>query len=96
MDFEKYFNGLGEQIAEKVRGQLMADVRALLAEQDERLISPAEAARLFVPAVSTRTLSAWVKDGRIPSYSFGRRVFFKKSEIIQSAKLIKKYKAGGQ
>ncbi len=59
---------------------------------DERLISAKEACELFQPAISRPTLLSWAKQGRIhPRHTGGKRVFYLKSEILEAAKVTKKY-----
>ena len=48
------------------------------------LLSRHEAAELL--KVSLVTISKYQKDGKIPYYRFGRRVYFKKKELIESLK----------
>jgi hypothetical protein len=55
------------------------------------LLSPAEACKLFNPKISKVTLHEWTKKGLIPSHRIGGRVFYKVSELIESARPIKKY-----
>ncbi|MCA2854702.1 MAG: helix-turn-helix domain-containing protein [Chitinophagaceae bacterium] len=58
----------------------------------EKLISPAEACKLFNPIISKVTLTAWTKAGHLRDYRLGGRVFYRQSEIIEAAKHLKKYK----
>lgn len=58
----------------------------------EKLISPAEACKLFNPVISKVTLTAWTKAGHLKDYRLGGRVFYRQSEIIDAAKHLKKYK----
>ena len=58
--------------------------------EEEKLISVEEAAELF--QVSIPTIFNWKKQGKISSYKVGRRVYFKKNEIINS---LHKVKIGG-
>lgn len=69
--------------------------KILKGDQEEKiqsmLLSPAEACKLFNPAISRVTLHKWTKQGLIPSHRIGGRVFYKVSELVQAAKPIRKY-----
>ena len=60
-------------------------------ELGEKLISPAETCKLFEPEISKVTLNEWRNQGLIPCYRMGGRVYYKRSEVIEAAKRIKKY-----
>ena len=63
--------------------------------QDERLLSAAEACKLFVPAISRLTLIRWTKADYIKEHRIGGRVYYKLSEVTASAKHLEKYKNKG-
>lgn len=58
----------------------------------EKLLSPEVARKLFHPEVSKQTLHRWTKEGMIPVYRLGGRIWYKESEVTEAAKTIKKYK----
>ena len=60
--------------------------------QEERLLSAAEACKVFVPAISRLTLIRWTKADYLKEHRIGGRVYYKQSEIIESAKHLVKYK----
>lgn len=78
---------------------LMALFRSIVKEEmianakheEEKLISGAEACKVFSPAISIVTLGKWVADGRIKSHRVGGRVYYRSSEIIEAATTIRKY-----
>lgn len=80
---------------------LLADLGALIEEklraasagQQEKLLSPAEACKLFEPAISKVTLSKWTNDGLIPLQKIGGRVFYKHTDIIEAGTKLKRYHA---
>ncbi len=74
------------RIREVVKDELIA-----AQPKDEQLISVDEARKLFSPVISRPTLHAWTKKGLIPSHILGGRVFYKKSEVLGSAKEVKRY-----
>lgn len=75
-------------IREEIRQQLLSD-------QQEKFLSPAETCKLFKPAISKVTLSAWTKEGRLNDYRISGRVYYKYSEITEAVKHLSRYKKGG-
>ncbi|MEO6546559.1 MAG: hypothetical protein ABIN94_01115 [Ferruginibacter sp.] len=70
-----------------------ASIKEAIKQQvDERLISPAQACKLFDPSISIVTLNKWSKDSRIPVQRIGGRVYYKTSDVMKAAKSIVKYK----
>ena len=61
------------------------------AELKQVLLSPAETCKLFSPTISKVTLHEWTKQGLIPSYRMGGRVYYNYAEVIESAKRIRKH-----
>ena len=61
-------------------------------ELEERLLSPEKTRKLFDPAVSLTTLNTWASEGILNKHHIGGRTYSKYSEIIESAKTVKKYK----
>lgn len=59
--------------------------------EPEQLISPEEARKFFSPPVSKVTLIKWTKEGKLISHRIGGRVYYKRSEILTSIKIVKKY-----
>lgn len=72
-------------IEEVVNAKLQNDI-------GEKLISPKEACRIFQPAISRVTIDAWTKAGHLKRYDLAGRVFYRYSEVIESAKTLKRYK----
>jgi hypothetical protein len=74
-----------EQIVDKL-------LKARLSEQRQAaLLSPAEACKLFQPAISVRTLTRWTQDGHIKDHRIGGRIWYKYDEVVESAKRLKKF-----
>jgi excisionase family DNA binding protein len=88
--YSAHIEDLLEQFRAIVREEMKQEKKQ---ENDEKLLSPAEACKLFVPAISRTTIDKWVADGRLKRYDLGGRVWFKQSEIFESAKSLKKYKS---
>jgi len=69
-------------------------IQSLLEETsraNELLITGNEACQCFVPAISRLTLRNWTDAGKVKSYRIGGRVYYKRSEVIESAKHLKKF-----
>ena len=80
-------------MAEQMRAIIKEEMKAAGSAQEERLLSPAETCKLFNPPISKVTLSAWTRSGSLQDHRIGSRVFYKQSEIMESLKTLKKYKA---
>lgn len=78
-----------QSFREIVRQEIAAEQST---HKEEKLISPAETCKLFNPPISKVTLTAWTKLGYLQDHRIGGRIFYKQSEIIESAKTLKKYK----
>ena len=63
-----------------------------LHDLQEKMLSPAEACKIFQPNISKVTLAKWTTAGLIPDYRIGGRVFYKYSELLSSLKTLKKFK----
>ena len=61
-------------------------------QDDEKLISPAEACKIFEPSISLPTLATWTKNGQLISKKIGGRVFYSKKQILEAGKTLKRYK----
>jgi len=88
--YEVLFNKLSA-IEERIS---LIQLRQLATDQDEeKLLSPAEACQVFEPKVSKQTLQNWADQGLIQKHTLGRKVFYKKSEILAGLQTLKKYRA---
>ena len=83
-------------------GELTDSLKAMVVEVitdqqqkqfNEKLVSPAEACKLFSPKISLPTLAAWEKLGYFSAQRIGGRVFYRQSEILQAGKTLRKYKS---
>ena len=72
-------------IKEEIQAEQLNDLK-------EKLLSPAEACKIFQPKISKPTLSSWTDKGLITEYRLGGRIFYRYSELIEAAKTLKKYK----
>jgi hypothetical protein len=88
-------NGISaEQLIESLRPMIREEVRLVFLEQEERLLSPAETCKLFIPAITKATLTAWTDKGWLQEHRIGGRVFYLKSEVLASTLTLGKYKNG--
>ena len=88
-------NGISaEQLIESLRPMIKEEVRLVFSEQEERLLSPAETCKLFIPAITKATLTAWTDKGWLQEHRIGGRVFYLKSEVLASTLTLGKYKNG--
>ena len=60
-------------------------------ELDEKLLSPEETRKVFDPPISKVTIINWTKAGKLTAHRIGGRVYYKRSEIIIAATMLKKY-----
>jgi len=78
-DKKEFFNLLDEWEASK-----QPVPKKEVKESDEIYLSQAEVARFL--RVSMPTLIAWKKARKIPFYQHGRKILFKKSEVLDAMK----------
>ena len=85
-------NGLSpDQLIELLRPMIKEEMHRVISEQEERLLSPAEACKLFKPAITKATLASWTKQGFLQEHRIGGRVFYLQSEIFASTMKLSKY-----
>ncbi len=86
-------NGLSvDQLIEVLRPMIKEEMRQVMAEQKEQLLSPAEVCKLFKPAITKATLASWTKQGFLQEHRIGGRVFYLQSEILACTTKLSKYK----
>jgi excisionase family DNA binding protein len=78
------FDELLKVIRESVKGEIEQFANGMAANQKEELISIDEASVLL--HVSKVTIHKWKKGRLIQSYRIGRRIYFKKNELLDSMK----------
>ena len=59
-------------------------------EKEERPRSLTEAAQYY--GISKNTLKSRIRDGQVKSFTLGRRVLIKYSDLIEAGKTLKKFK----
>ena len=81
-----------DSLMQSLRQVIKEEIKADLKDQlQEKLLNVSEVAKLF--KVSSVTIASWVDRGLLIKYCIGGRNYFKYSEIIESLKTLKKYKA---
>lgn len=86
---ETFFQSIRAIIKEEIKAEAVSDLQ-------EKLLSPEEACKMFVPKVTKPTLEAWSKNGPLTKHYIGGRVFYKYSELMESLKTLQRYKTKGQ
>ena len=83
-----------EELITRLRQVIQEEVRAEHQKTIvEKLLSPAETCKLFEPAISKMTLTAWTNAGHLTRYQIGGRVFYKQGEILSAAKNLHRRKS---
>lgn len=82
-----------EQLVEMLRPMVREEIKQVIASQEEKLLSPAETCKLFVPPITKATLSSWTAKGVVDVIPMGGRLFYKLSEILEKTKKLGKYKS---
>ncbi len=82
-----------EQLIELLRPMVREEMRRVMSEQEEKLLSPAETCKLFKPAITKATLTSWTKQGLLQEYRIGGRVFYRQSQVFAAAQNLSKYKS---
>lgn len=75
----------------KIKDVIVEVVKGSETESQESLLSPSETCQLFAPRISKTTLAKWTKAGTLKSYRIGGRLFYKRSEILEAVKIVKRY-----
>lgn len=76
------------QLREVIKEEIAAGQNAQMLE---KLLSPAETCKLFVPAITRPTLEKLVKAQRLNKCHLNSRVYFKYSDVIEALKTYKRY-----
>ena len=84
-DLNKFKEDLAVMVAQTVKAVKTEELQ-------DKLLAPAEAVKLFQPAITKVTLTAWTNQGLLQDYRFGGRVYYKYSEIMEAGKSLKRYK----
>jgi hypothetical protein len=87
--YDSMMQEFGEIVNAKIE---LAIAEAKKKEDNEKFISSEETRKLFSPSISINTLKAWTKEGLLTEYRFGRKVYYKKGEVINAGKTLSKYK----
>jgi hypothetical protein len=81
-----------DQLSGAISSIVRQELRSKYEEDlQEKLLSPEETCKLFVPEISIGTLNNYTNQGLLKKYYLGRLTFYKYSEVLSSLKSIKKY-----
>lgn len=81
-----------EELLQLIR-PLFEELKNTIQPKEERLLSPAETCKLFNPPITKPTLTSWTEKGYLTAHQMGCRVYYKQSEVMSQATVIKKYKS---
>jgi len=82
-----------EELVDSIVAKLIPHIQAILGEQErDKLLSPTDACKMFIPAISTKTLARWTKDGLIVVQRVGGRLYYKHSDLLTAGSTLKRYK----
>ncbi|MFL5786652.1 MAG: hypothetical protein ACJ748_01250 [Flavisolibacter sp.] len=87
-----------EDLLNAFRPIIQEEVSRLLNEKkqsEEQLISPKEACKIFLPAISLSTLNNWTNEGLLPVHYIKGKKLYKKTEILARLTTLKKYNRNG-
>lgn len=88
-----YLQGITpEQLKEMMRGVVAEEVAKVIPEREEKLLSPADACKMFQPAISKSTLHNWTEKGLLQAHYLGGRKYYKQSEILSKLETLTRYK----
>jgi len=67
------------------------EICRVIAEQEEKILLPANTCMLFKPAITKATLTSWSKKGFLKEHCIGGRVFYFQSEVFAATQKLSKY-----
>lgn len=79
------------ELVEMFRPMIEAEIKKLKADEPEKLLSPGEVCKMFIPAITKPTLTAWTAQGKLQDHRIGGRVFYRQSEILSKLFTLRKY-----
>lgn len=82
-----------KQLVDLLRPMVREEVRLVFSELEEKLLSPSETCKLFIPAITKATLTSWTEKGWLQDHRIGGRVYYLKSEVLASTLKLGKYKS---
>lgn len=83
-----------QMISDLVEKRVTHAIKTIKTEElQERFLSIAEVQKMFVPAISRKTVSNWTGDGILKKHVIAGKPCYKYSEVIAAVKAVKKYKA---
>lgn len=81
-----------EQFRELLKESIRQELQSIttVPSQEEKLLTREESKQLL--GISLPTLHVYTKEGLIPAHRLGRRVLYKRSELVESLQKIKVHK----
>ena len=89
-------------ISGMAKDEFLSAVREIIKEEmsannnhshvESEFISVKEVQKLFKPSVSRVTIDSWSAKGLLNKHFIGGRVYYRKSEVLESLTTLKKYK----
>ena len=87
-----FSNFTEDQLSGWLRTIIREEIKSSLSEDEEKIVSPTEVTKMFVPNISVQTVINWTKQGKLKAYTNGgRKLLYKKSEVLATLKSIKRY-----
>ncbi len=77
---------LKNELREIVKEELLP-----LIPSEEKLIKITEVMEMFNPPVTRATLAKWTREGKLKGQHIGRSLFYKRSEVLESLKTLKRW-----
>lgn len=68
---------------EIVRAAVVEEVRGINQRQEDTIFDPKEALAFFGPGLTYSSLMRQAREGKIPCFHIGSKVFFRKSRLIE-------------
>jgi hypothetical protein len=83
---------LTQAIGEIVQQRVNDAVRNIKAEElQERFLSISEVQKMFVPAISRKTVDNWTREGILLKHVIAGKPVYKYSQVMEAVKCVKKY-----
>ncbi len=89
--FKQYIREIVQQVVREEVANTMKDL--LQAQENQTLLSVSEACKLFYPAITRQTLASYSDRHQLPKQVIGRRVYYKRGDVLNVARSINKLKA---
>lgn len=79
-------------VVDRLTDTICQAIRNAKAEElKEKFLSISEVQKMFVPAISRKTVDNWTKEGLLKKHVIGGKPWYRYSEVLEAVKGIKKY-----